>query len=220
MHRASDYWDKLTKEKGETELGELAQHVLFEGEKTARVDAIVWLQGGGLTCEPKVVELWRAGVAPHIVVSGNNSERVEKENDCYLSELENSLVGSGVPSSRIELEIMSMNTREQATNVLGLVERRNWKSIALVARSFHQPRVYLSFLQELANRGLLNTVRLKSAPAVYCYCPPYRMNPKCADLMESLVAQEYERIRLYQAKGDIASEREALTYISRWANQN
>jgi len=53
---------------------------LMTTPKPEKADAIVWLQGNMYDRGEKVLELYHAGYAPWIVVTGNNTRAVEDDN--------------------------------------------------------------------------------------------------------------------------------------------
>lgn len=131
-------------------------------EKPEAADAIVWLQGDQLDRGPKVWELFTAGFAPTIVITGNNV-LVGKgcrlgENDAPLLDLTTFLTDRGVPNEAIVVDDSAMNTIEQAKHIVALARAHGWQKILLVTSPYHQARAYLTFEKIKREAGSALTV--------------------------------------------------------------
>lgn len=124
---------------------------LILSEKTVKADAIVWLQGDRFNRSQKVLELYRAGYSDKIIVTGNNilvgAGQRPGENNISLPEMHDWLVLKGVAEPAILIDENSMNTKEQAENIITLAKNNDWKKIIIVGSSYCQPRVFLTFLK-------------------------------------------------------------------------
>lgn len=124
---------------------------LVSTQPVSLADAIIWIQGDRFDRGPKVLSLYQNNVAKIIVVTGNNvlvgvGPR-PGENDAPADELVTWLKDRGVPNQDIILDSESLNTAEQAKNVIQLAYQKGWKRIIIVSSLYHQPRVFLTFLQ-------------------------------------------------------------------------
>lgn len=127
----------------------LQQKVMSEPLQSA--DAIIWLHGNRFDRCPRALELYEQKYAPRIVLSGNNVligvGPKPGQNEPPLTEARQWFVDHGVPEADIVVDDKSMNTRDQAVNVLAMAEREGWQSITLVGSTDHQLRAFLTFLK-------------------------------------------------------------------------
>ena len=103
----------------------------------------------------------------------------------------------GVPSSAILLENESLHTRENAEQVLTILQQHDMHSIILVTSPFHQLRTSLTFGKVLQPHKI---------DIVNHYADSDEWNPNTWFMSEEhrkLVDSEIERIKLYRQKGDI-----------------
>ncbi len=124
---------------------------LVLNQSLAKADAIIWIQGDRFDRGSEVVDLYKQGMAKTIVVTGNNvlcgvGPR-PGENDASIDELVNWLKNQDVPDKDIIVDSDSLNTAQQAKNTIQLAKEKMWKHIILVSSPYHQPRVFLTFLQ-------------------------------------------------------------------------
>lgn len=126
---------------------------IFEHQKPQKVDVVVFIQGDRFDRVGKTVELFLQGYASKILVSGNNILVGEGtrpgETDVSLPEIVDKLVANGIPKESIEIEDESLNTRDQAVNILKMCKKNGWKEVVLVTSPYHVPRVFLSFMKQV-----------------------------------------------------------------------
>lgn len=124
--------------------------ILLCSDEPKRSDAIVYLEGDGWSRIKKTAQLYKAGLARHVVVSGGFNH---PEVGCYPAErAARKLRAAGVPARALILEARSQHTRGQAEEVLKLAKQRGWSSLILVASHFHQIRAFLTFLKCMRER--------------------------------------------------------------------
>lgn len=105
----------------------------------------------------KAADLYRAGVAPVVVVSG----RMLRANVSVADVMEHDLKSFGVPASSIlKLTHHAQNTQEEAIEVARLIEKRGWKRVQVVTSNYHARRVRLIYERTLP-RGV--TIRVSGA---------------------------------------------------------
>ena len=130
---------------------------LIEKEKPQKADAIVWLQGDGYDRGMKVLNLFRDGWAPKIVVSGNDKlidpDKRPAESNISLTQTVEWLEKRGVKEHQIIIEKNSFNTKEQAENTLKMTQKEKWKKIILVTSLYHQLRANLHLKDGFGNSG-------------------------------------------------------------------
>jgi len=177
---------------------------LVDNDGLKKSDAIVLLEGDGLNRYEKAVNLYKQGWAPKIVFSGGIVD-YEYGSFPYVDVLPLILI-EGVPVEDIIHEDKSLNTREQAIEVIKFAGIYGWKRLILVATHEHQYRAYLTFLREV----------IDAKSDIILYNSPVRNlswfseNPwgKRFDRLE----QEFERIDKYSQSGHLATFHEAIIY--------
>lgn len=167
-------------------------------------DAIILLEGDGFDRFRKAVSLYKQGKAPKIVFSGNI---VDYDYGSYpFSEVLPLMLKEGMPECDIIHEDKSLNTREQAVEVVKMAMERGWKKLVLVASHEHQYRAYLTFLREV----------IDSKSGITLYNAPVRNlnwfeNKGWGTRFERLEA-EIARIEKYTAMGHLATAEEVVNY--------
>jgi uncharacterized SAM-binding protein YcdF (DUF218 family) len=167
-------------------------------------DAIILLEGDGYNRVAKAVELFKAGWASIIVVSGGDARR--EYGSFPAEELKKKLLEFGIAPEAVMLESDSKNTREQATSVLALAAQNGWTKIILVASHYHQYRAYLTFLKAMAESG--KKIQIFNSPVRDLAWFRAEIWGARIDLLEN----EFERMKKYRETGHIASFEEALDY--------
>ena len=173
-------------------------------------DAIILLEGDGFFRYPEAVSLYKKGVAPKIVFSGNIVDRAY--GSYPFSEVLPLMLKEGVPACDIIHEDRSLNTREQAVEVVRMAMERGWKRLVLVASPEHQYRAYLTFLREVLDTksGLI----LYNAPVRHL---DWFVDAGWGTRLDRLEA-EILRIEKYTAMGHLAHAQEVIDY-QRWKEQ-
>lgn len=182
--------------------------MLVMGSPLKKADATVLLEGDGLYRVAEAAALYHSNLAPKIVVSGNSDNRA------YGSfpggELKKQLqMKHHVPGKDIILEEQSLNTRDQAVNVVALAQEKKWKKLLLVASPHHQLRAFLTFLKVvIAARSRLEIINAPARSLSWFAKLPWGRR---IDLLEG----EYARIHAYQQAGHVASWSQALAYFEK-----
>lgn len=167
-------------------------------------DAIILLEGDGFFRYREAVSLYKNGMAPKIVFSGNI---VDHDYGSYpFSEVLPLMLKAGVPVCDIIHEDKSLNTKEQAVEVVRMAMERGWKRLILVASHEHQYRAYLTFLREVLDTK--SGIALYNAPARNLR---WFVNAGWGTRIERLEA-EIIRIEKYTAMGHLAHAQEVIDY--------
>lgn len=180
---------------------------LVDNDRPRVSNAIVLLEGDGLNRAERTAQLFNQGMAKWVVFSGGiedpgyGSYRFER----VLPTLKK----LGIPEDNIIPEEKSLNTHDQANEVIRIMIANRWNRIILVASHYHQYRAYLTFLAVAQN--------LKVKPIIY--------NAPAKDLpwfevtdwgtRLDLLEKEFKKIEIYRAKGHVASYGQAIGY-QRW----
>lgn len=178
--------------------------VLVGNEPLSKADSVVLLEGDGFHRIRKAHELYQAGWAPLILVSGGIE--APDRGSYPAAQMADKLTGLGVPRNCILLEDRSLHTRHQAEEVMTIAQQRGWRDILLVASNYHQYRAYLTFLRVAQERGL--ELRIVNAPArdlAWFEKLPWGSR---VDLLD----QEFEKIEEYARLGHVATFEEALQH--------
>ena len=167
-------------------------------------DAIILLEGDGFDRFRKAVSLYKQGQAPKIVFSGNITDY---DYGSYpFAEVLPRMLEAGVPEEDIIHEDKSLNTREQAVEVVRMAQERGWKKLILVASHEHQYRAYLTFLREVLDSK--SGITLYNAPARNL---DWFVDKGWGTRFERLEA-EIMRIEKYTELGHLANAQEVIDY--------
>lgn len=167
-------------------------------------DAIILLEGDGFDRFRKAVSLYKQQKAPKIVFSGNITDY--DYGSFPFSEVLPRMLKEGVPEEDIIHEDRSLNTREQAVEVVRMAVERGWKKLILVASHEHQYRAYLTFLREVLDTN--SGITLYNAPARNLN---WFVDKGWGTRFERLEG-EILRIEKYTEMGHLASAQEVIDY--------
>jgi uncharacterized SAM-binding protein YcdF (DUF218 family) len=167
-------------------------------------DAIILLEGDGFHRFPKAVDLYKKGYGKKIVFSG---AIVQKEYGSYpYEEIKPFILNAGVPEEDLIHEDKSLQTQQQAVEVVKMAMENGWKRLALVASHEHQYRAYLTFLRQV----------LDSKSGIILYNAPARNLDWFVDsgwgIRLDRLKAEFERIEKYSAFGHLANANEVVEY--------
>ena len=167
-------------------------------------DAIILLEGDGFDRFRKAVSLYKQQKAPKIVFSGNITDY--DYGSFPFAEVLPRMLEAGVPEDDIIHEDRSLNTREQAVEVVRMAMDRGWKKLILVASHEHQYRAYLTFLREVLDTK--SGITLYNAPARNL---DWFVDKGWGTRFERLEA-EILRIEKYTELGHLANAQEVIDY--------
>lgn len=173
-------------------------------------DAIILLEGDGLNRYQKAVELYNANIAAKIVFSGNITDYAY--GSFPFPDVLPHILNAGVPMSAVIHENKSLNTKEQAVEVVKMAIENSWKRLVLVASHEHQYRAYLTFLREI----------LDTKSGIILYNAPVRnlgwFHQSEWGIRFERLDQEFVRIQKYSQLGHLATYKEAIDY-QKWKEQ-
>lgn len=167
-------------------------------------DAIILLEGDGFDRFRKAVSLYNQQKAPKIFFSGNITDY--DYGSFPFSEVLPRMLKEGVPEEDIIHEDRSLNTREQAVEVVRMAVERGWKKLILVASHEHQYRAYLTFLREVLDTN--SGITLYNAPARNL---DWFVDKGWGTRFERLEG-EILRIEKYTEMGHLANAQEVIDY--------
>ena len=167
-------------------------------------DAIILLEGDGFHRFQKAVDLYKKGLGKKIVFSG---AIVQKEYGSYpFEEVKPFILNAGVPEEDLIHEDKSLQTQQQAVEVVKIAMEKGWNRLALVASHEHQYRAYLTFLRQV----------LDSKSGIILYNAPVRNLDWFVDsgwgMRFDRLKAEIERIEKYSALGHLANAQEVVEY--------
>ncbi len=130
-------------------------YYLSPQDHLAKADAIVAISGGETAARTtEAVRLYQAGWAPIVIFSGAAADPHGPSNAKAMAA---SALTQGVPDTAIQLDETSLDTRQNAANVTGLIHTADYHSIILVTSPYHQRRASLVFHRALGkNFTLIN----------------------------------------------------------------
>lgn len=177
---------------------------IVDNDCLMKSDAAILLEGDGFFRLQKAVDLYNRKIVDKIVFSGNI---IDKDYGSFpYEEVSPFILKGGVKESDLIHEDKSLNTREQASEVVKLAFENGWKKLALVASHEHQYRAYLTFL-----RAVLDT-----HSGIILYNAPVRnlnwfVDSGWGTRFDRLIA-EFDRIEKYSAMGHLATAKEVVEY--------
>ncbi len=173
-------------------------------------DAIIFLEGDGTNRCSKVIELYQANLSDTIVFSGAANDR--SYGSFPISEITPILINGGISLSKIIHENKSLNTREQALEIMKIAEEKKWRKLILVASPHHQYRAFLTFLRVIIDNS--SGIVLYNAPADNL---PWFSDEGWGKRFE-LLDKEFSRIEKYSKLSHLATVDEAIQY-QKWKEQ-
>lgn len=177
---------------------------IVDNDCLTKSDAAILLEGDGFFRFQKAVDLYNRGLVKKIVFSGNI---VDKDYGSYpFEEVKPFILKGGVPEKDLIHEDKSLNTREQAVEIVKMALENGWTKLALVASHEHQYRAYLTFLREV----------LDTKSGIILYNAPVRnlnwfIDSGWGQRFDRLSA-EIQRIEKYSAMGHLATAKEVIEY--------
>lgn len=186
-------------------LGQLVQIYAFaNNDASEKADAIIYLEGDSFSRVKRCVELFKNGWAPVILISGTDDRPWL---GCFPAKaVAEKMIEAGVPASRLILEENSINTRDQAIEVMKIAREKKWKKIILVTSIYHQARAYLTFVGTMYETGML--IKIISEPARGLSW--FERTPRGTRL--KIIHGEIKKINLYLYKGHVANWKTILEY--------
>lgn len=183
---------------------------IVDNDCLTKSDVAVLLEGDGFFRWQKAVELYKQGMVDKIVFSGNITDR---EYGSYpYEEIRPYMLGAGVTEKDLIHEDKSLQTQQQAVEVVRLAIKNGWKKLALVASHEHQYRAYLTFLRQV----------LDTNSGIILYNAPVRNLNWFIDsgwgYRYDRLQAEFERIEKYSAMGHLANAKEVVDY-QKWKEE-
>ena len=167
-------------------------------------DIAVLLEGDGFNRFQKAVELYKKGMVKKILFSGNIIDR--DYGSFPFEEIKPFILKEGVPESDIIHEDKSLNTREQAIEVISMAEKNGWHKLALIASHEHQYRAYMTFLRVVIDNNC----------GIVLYNTPVRNLNWFVDngwgVRFDRLSAEFDRIERYSQMGHLATFQEIIDY--------
>lgn len=177
---------------------------LVDNDLIRTSDAIILLEGDGFNRYRYAVKLFQEKWAPLIVFSGGITDYAY--GSFPYAEIKPLLLQAGIPEENLYHEVRSLNTREQAEEIIKLCLQRDWKKIILVASPYHQYRAYLTFLKSVQEAEAEIVIYNAPVDQLEWFTPqPWGDRYSC-------LQQEFDRIEKYSVLGHLATYSEAITY--------
>ncbi len=177
---------------------------IVDNDCLTKSDAAILLEGDGFFRYEKASDLYLEGNVSKIVFSGNIEDKTY--GSIPFVEIKPHILEKGVDKDDLIHEDISMNTRQQAVEVVKMALDRGWKKLALVASHEHQYRAYLTFLREV----------LDTNSGIILYNTPVRNLKWFIDsgwgTRYDRLSAEFERIEKYTEKGHLATVKEVVEY--------
>lgn len=177
---------------------------IVDNDCLKKSDVAVLLEGDGFFRLRKAIDLYKCKIVDKIVFSGN---AIDKSYGSYpYEEIKPLLIEGGVLENDLIHENVSLNTREQAVEIVKMARLNNWKKIALIASDEHQYRAYLTFLREVIDSD--SDLMIYNAPVGNLQ---WFVDSGWGTRIERLKA-EFVRIEKYSKLGHLANVKEVIEY--------
>lgn len=95
----------------------------------------------------KAVQLWKRGLASHILFSGGGADR-RGDGSAGAKKMALEAVKHHIPQARIIIEQNSKDTRQNAINTSHILKQKGWNEVILVTNDFHIKRAARLFEKE------------------------------------------------------------------------
>ena len=115
-------------------------------------NAIIVLGGNDGDRASRALDLYKAGYAPLVVLTG--LERGRASPPANLTWRAEYLVSRGVPKSALRFEVYSENSYEEAENILDLMKKQGWRTVIAVSDPPHMRRLAWSWHRVFRGSGL------------------------------------------------------------------
>lgn len=177
---------------------------IVDNDCLKKSDVAVLLEGDGFFRLRKAIDLYKCKIVDKIVFSGN---AIDKSYGSYpYEEIKPLLIEGGVLENDLIHENVSLNTREQAVEIVKMARLNNWKKIALIASDEHQYRAYLTFLREVIDSD--SDLMIYNAPVGNLQ---WFVDSGWGTRIERLKT-EFVRIEKYSKLGHLANVKEVIEY--------
>jgi uncharacterized SAM-binding protein YcdF (DUF218 family) len=174
-------------------------------------DAVIVLCGQDAPARTNVgMEIMQRSAAQMLVLSGGRSDPPEHVG---ALEIVLQMLGWGLDPDRILVDSASMNTLEQAEEVVKICVGKEWTKIMLAVSPYHSYRAFLTFVAVLRRLNRDHDIRVTVAPAGTKW---WDTPPGSESTRVSLLDLEFQKIREHQKTGNVATYAEGVAYISHW----
>jgi uncharacterized SAM-binding protein YcdF (DUF218 family) len=157
------------------------------GREPGRADAVMVLGGGFGDRERRAAEIYRAGLAPTLVLMGMEDSVNDKEID-YLHWRSRVLSRAGVPESAMLIDPESSTSLREARYGARLARERGWKRVIVVSDPPHMRRLAIVWGRAFEGSGT-EVVLVPTRPSWWTP-DQWWSNDKCA----GFVVMEYIKL--------------------------
>jgi len=187
----------------------LAMLTFFHRLPQGGVEAGILTTGNGFDRAPKLLELYNAGLVKRLYLTGAIGGMVGEDVDIHADMVRDWLVEHDVSVADIVVDMEGMHANTQALEITKLLKRDGVCTASLTVSPYFQPRQFLTFLPAMDKAE--HCFKLYSQPAdnLSWFSIPHEMD--CP--MHEMIAAEFQRIRSYQIKGDVATMEELVRYL-------
>lgn len=175
---------------------EISEYLFVQDDPTP-ADLILVFGGKRLERAERAAELYKAGLAPRIFITGGDKREIGV---CEAERLRDHAVALGVPAEAITVECESVNTLENVRMSVAVIEEsmgwRNLKNVILISSPHHLRRVKHALAHYIPR-----AVQLTCVPDTRTDVT--RDNWWHSNLGQDLVYRELEKVRTYALQGEL-----------------
>ncbi|MBP1616094.1 MAG: YdcF family protein [Bacteroidetes bacterium] len=183
---------------------------LVDNDLIQKSDAIILLEGDGLNRYQHAVHLFKDGFANFIVFSGGITDY--DYGSFPYEDIKPLILEENIPEECLYYESISLNTKQQAEEIIKLCISNNWEKIILVGSHYHQYRAYLTFLKSALSANI-KLIIYNSPEKKLKWFSSNKWGQRITCLK-----QEFERIEEYSKFGHLSTYKEAIEY-QQWKEQ-
>ena len=144
------------------------------------------------------MRLYRAGKAPHILLSGGTIPELSGSEQSEVEQLSLLELEPDIPEAALYLEAKSRNTYENALYSARIMEAEGWKNALLVTSASHMPRASGTFRAQGVNFVAAPTdVRSVDSP----FTPTHLMPTALGLVKSTAAAKEFVGWWVYALRG-------------------
>lgn len=130
---------------------------------SVKADLIVTLGGGEVERDKMAVELYKAGYAPKILLTGMFPS-LRAGQSYYKSPRSLFFLKQGIPPEALLFDGLSVNTHQESLNIAALLTAHHWHSVLVVSDPPHLRRINLCLQPVFKKAGLSYRVISSTTP--------------------------------------------------------
>ena len=171
-----------------------------------QADAVILLEGDGLSRIADACNLVLEGFAPILVFSGGIDN--ESNGSFTYEKCKSEIDKYNLKPDQLMLELDSKHTRDQAEKIIAMCKVNKWTKIILVASNFHIYRAFLTFVKVLEEEKLMKEIDVFIKSVHLSWFEQLNWGKRI-----EMFKSEVSKIKEYQTKGHIPNYDVIIEYF-------